>query len=583
MSSPHNYLSRRFSLIRFTLTATCRGCDIQFWRTPDERPCAQEFDREYSPGDLEPSEEWIAPLLEPVRLAYLTKPFVLQICLPSLPLHKDAAVALLAGMHPTLGGTWKEIVVRKHSRSVEVYSVFSHGRRFLRSLEYSSDCRRSLRDMQPSLEDRRNRWPAWERHGAGHPYADSWGSPLSCIISRGFENDSNLSGGRETYVPDRLLHGLLPQALLDAYTFWQSQADDLLGYPKTPASSMYMISIELRKEARVAATMAPGVSASVHRLSKARLETAHSYRMQLIRVVSDFFAANPLLLPSEQGPVVSYSSSRRLLRLVEEWVLDGGVAIGAAAAELRAVLAGYASSQPAEAIADLAPIIAAADDRLSEVHTRRAPPAPALALDQAELSLVQISFSDKQTCKFGSLLDTFSRLENASYILCWTYRHAEKVCRSVTADLIELPRLKMSFHERIDDSGERRIYSLDHNNLFVSNSRSELTQNMMRGMPHALLLSTLNGELQILVPVLNPVRPRLGDCPFTTELVLQRTSIDPHWAWLESLEARYYLYSVHISLSFVMSPTLASSLYLLLLRFLHRYRTTLSSTLSYLS
>lgn len=33
---------------------------------------------------------------------------------------------------------------------------------------------------------------------------------------------------------------------------------------------------------------------------------------------------------------------------------------------------------------------------------------------------------------------------------------------------------------------------------------------------------------------------------------------------------RYYLYPVHISLSFMFTPTLASALYVMLLRFLHR-------------
>jgi hypothetical protein len=38
----------------------------------------------------------------------------------------------------------------------------------------------------------------------------------------------------------------------------------------------------------------------------------------------------------------------------------------------------------------------------------------------------------------------------------------------------------------------------------------------MQGMPHSLLLTTTNAELQIMVPAIDLVRPKIGTCPFTT-------------------------------------------------------------------
>jgi hypothetical protein len=73
-------------------------------------------------------------------------------------------------------------------------------------------------------------------------------------------------------------------------------------------------------------------------------------------------------------------------------------------------------------------------------------------------------------------------------------------------------------------------------------------------------------EILVLVPSIHPVRPFIGSAPFSTELVLDRTDKD----WHEALDTKYYLYPVHVSLSFMFTPTLASALYLLLLRFLHR-------------
>jgi hypothetical protein len=40
--------------------------------------------------------------------------------------------------------------------------------------------------------------------------------------------------------------------------------------------------------------------------------------------------------------------------------------------------------------------------------------------------------------------------------------------------------------------------------------------------------------------------------------------------WISTLDTPYYIYPVHVSLSFMFTPTLAQALYLLLLRFLHR-------------
>jgi hypothetical protein len=56
-----------------------RDHDLQFWRTPDPRMDVQILDRDYVPGELEESEQWIVPIFEPVRLTYLTQPFPLQV------------------------------------------------------------------------------------------------------------------------------------------------------------------------------------------------------------------------------------------------------------------------------------------------------------------------------------------------------------------------------------------------------------------------------------------------------------------------------------------------------------------------
>ena len=108
-----------------------------------------------------------------------------------------------------------------------------------------------------------------------------------------------------------------------------------------------------------------------------------------------------------------------------------------------------------------------------------------------------------------------------------------------------------------------RLYSVDHADLFITNERNE-TSSLLTGLPHALLLSDSNGKIDVLVPVWKPYRPRIASEPFSTELVLDRSS----WEWLGALDQPYYMYPVHVSLSFLYSTTLASALYLLLCRYL---------------
>ncbi len=128
----------------------------------------------------------------------------------------------MVGIHPKKGGTWKEIFVFKSLRIVQIYNVMSHGRRFYRSLEYTTDVHYSLRDMQPSIKDRDYPWPRWERHGAGHPYAE-YPDPTSVVIIRDKVHPANISGTDEQFVPSRLLYGIVPSALLDSYLFWQDK------------------------------------------------------------------------------------------------------------------------------------------------------------------------------------------------------------------------------------------------------------------------------------------------------------------------------------------------------------------------
>jgi hypothetical protein len=66
----------------------------------------------------------------------------------------------------------------------------------------------------------------------------------------------------------------------------------------------------------------------------------------------------------------------------------------------------------------------------------------------------------------------------------------------------------------------------------------------------------------VLVPVVPIIRPKIFSEPFSTFIVPNYTDLP--------LSERFFLYPIHISLSFLLTKGLNSALYLMLLRFLHR-------------
>ena len=202
----------------------------------------------------------------------------------------------------------------------------------------------------------------------------------------------------------------------------------------------------------------------------------------------------------------------------------------------------------------------------------RANDEPESSLDSAELCLLNIMYAPPSTRLF-SIAKTISTIEILGHALPYT-RHCfepegSSQYQAVNVDLMELPRLELSWHTRKDSHGVTRLFSIDRPSLAISNvcndPDSKLAQ-LLKGLPHALLLQDVNEELHILSPALPMARPEIAAAPFSTELVLIHT--DDQWA--ANLEQPYYLYPIHVSCAYVTSPTLAEALYLTLMRFLAR-------------
>ncbi len=159
-----------------------------------------------------------------------------------------------------------------------------------------------------------------------------------------------------------------------------------------------------------------------------------------------------------------------------------------------------------------------------------------------------------------SVRDVLTRMENLSHIFVWAAANDGGISS------IELPRIGLSFTMK-----RSRLYCNEHAGLFVS-SPSQFddadTRKLLTGIPHGLVLQNESESLFVLVPsATRPTRPPSRSTPLPTALLMERNNKK----WLEGLgETRHYLYPIHRSRQFLFSTSLASSLYLLLLRLLSR-------------
>jgi thiol-disulfide isomerase/thioredoxin len=608
-----------------------RSHDVQSWVEDTRLPPLDHF-REYYPNELFPQEKgWIPSIFGPVQEAYLMFPQPLEVYLHEDALPHDAQVAYMVGKQPEQTGVWKEIFVYRERRAVEIYRIESYGHRFYRSLEYSSDTRFCLQAMQPDFSHRTYPKPSWELYGAGHPYQNSTpeSARASKVLTRDWTVKGNLSFGTETYIPARLLSGVLPETLLDTHRFWQDEEDQLRGYPivdekdadkKNKAESgtskgeSMMIYVNLAAGCHVAThglhwasmraspeiNLPPG-RAVVLRLKMSRLEKEHSIVSGALQRLEEFAKSEDLLA----GPfVVNFQLCKGLSQLLrrvgmekfEEGIacIDAGVLQGLRTKRKRFRVSEFMLPQIMELLVQkLDPEGRAAKSGSGSsapleqgLQRGRGGEQQVGADEEAEAVLLDLKNAPKGTY-LASLVEVMVRLDNLSHILAWAalplaarlegegvmsavapeeFRPLDPsaVCQSDLSYVL-LPRLKLSFCVRSMD-GITRLYSLDHSDFYVTNARTDSAVELLQGIPHSLLLSNANGELQVLVPSFPPARPAILARPFSTELVLIREDEK----WRKRLDQPYFMFPVHISLSFLYSTTLASALYLLLLRFLNR-------------
>ena len=163
---------------------------------------------------------------------------------------------------------------------------------------------------------------------------------------------------------------------------------------------------------------------------------------------------------------------------------------------------------------------------------------------------------EQQDIQINQLTNLLIRIENLSHILMW------KDINNDMIQWIELPRLKLSFYVK-----NKLFYCKQLADYYLSDLRYSQLHSLCQGLSSFnILLENSKHELTLLIPNTKLIRPKIPTSPFNTQLIPLRNDIK----WLSLMNTPYYLYSVHISRSYLITTSLAARFYLALNFLLHR-------------
>jgi hypothetical protein len=171
--------------------------------------------------------------------------------------------------------------------------------------------------------------------------------------------------------------------------------------------------------------------------------------------------------------------------------------------------------------------------------------------------------------RVGMLL---SRLDNLAHVLVWSKSQVGSAHVPATIDMIELPRVNLRFTARnetnLDGTTVNRLYSNDYDGLYIATSTEarEIAERLLGGIAHFIVLQNADNDLFVLIPgCALPRRLHMDGAHLSVQVILDRRNQE----WIDNIgEVRTYLYPIHNSRSFLVTPSLASSLYLMVMYFI---------------
>ncbi len=559
----------------------------------------REFPRLYIPPNLnldssmgDGHEQWLWDMVEPVMIAFygehprtpgtcFREKMNWELYLPAQTSPADKVVHLI-GCHinpkEPAKNTWKNVVVMKDTQTVLVYALLEHGRRSYRSLIYSSNARFSLLNMNPDVEPKKLPPHPDLRFATGDFKAThAWKSSL--VISRtNYETQQE-----ETYIPSRLLSGSVPAVLLENFFFWQRSHDhSLRGYPKDMTNPrwhfkcrIHILSLPELLDDRQVCVYQGVVSQlplqqSDYRLHQERtgelasaelkhqglsLEVTQNMRQDKVRAIMD-------LGFSKSCAETALDMFHGMLEAAQDWLSVPENAASIFQGEFKddkpPVESGSVPIPIFRQVSGMSqPSISRQISETEDVHSHH------LVL----LDLLNVP----RGCLCWRIAQVLTRIEDLSHILCWTTSGLGVVGAPVSIALIELPRLNLKFRPVAGADGKVRLCSMEYDGLFISDRHVDLPEweTLSVGIPFSVLLESPVGELLFLVSNAELSRPVIYNWPFSTHIVPLRSSD----SWMHVMETRFFLYPVHISRTYLQTPTQSSAVYMIQLMLLHRQYT----------
>jgi hypothetical protein len=189
--------------------------------------------------------------------------------------------------------------------------------------------------------------------------------------------------------------------------------------------------------------------------------------------------------------------------------------------------------------------------------------------------LLHNPLSTSSDCCLEQICVLMSQLDSCSHLLFWAsvptgIPSLFGVHLPVTN--IELPRIKARFavDYKVDPSDVTSpisIRSLDQDGwtVFSEGDSDPLIRAYTSVLPHYLVLKNRYAETAIMLPNYGLSRPEILAAPLSTTMRTDRSS-----KWSDNVRTRFYLYPLHISGAFLRTTSIASALYMTVVRIYKR-------------
>jgi hypothetical protein len=456
-----------------------RGYDLQHWDA-DDRLAEFPMNSKYESSRY----QWIKDIIDPWRKRALKNMvlFVGSVCKEHAVLHAN-----FLEVDGEQDLTVKEIIVYRYPRVFHVFNLIEYGRRWYRSLIFSSDPSIVYHDL-PVVCLKVGDEPRLCSGDPTQPYIPE----RSLMVSRDVSNNHT---EMQHFIPTRLLYGVLPSMLIEMYNFWQNDDDSLTGYmPILMSEKTFRFVLRVRPE-----------SNELRTFTIWRVPILESKKSDIVDATFD----------------VVIDNSKPVLYMVS----------------LMQVFSHYAQANPN-----------ILDD------------------DTYYTSTLEGEFLNfpSETTTLHALVRLMLRLDSLAGLLAWSRSNPAE--GPVSIDVVEIPRLRLTFEKVVKDTGVRYI-CIEQNGLTLAGYKDHLRfRDVLDGLPQAVLLCNDDEEFFVLNSgAARPILFKSKDGKNSDVLALART--DKEW-YQNAGESAYFVYPIHSSGCFISSRSISSTLFLLLVRLL---------------